>query len=1346
MALAMMRREMSSSANSHSLQSIIFFRVAPIAGLILLAIVGVSNYRVSQTLRREVQDRVDTSAEHAARQIETNLSATLSACRAVAANDLVVNGIVDIDHRNSTLVSYFKSLRLPGPESQHVTMNDYKGRVIVSSKKNAQGYESVAWYTDVMNGREYVGTDGTTLTIAVPVFYAKRAEAVIVSTFDLAELVSDQFSAMEKETIVFHCQETVLFSTSPSVVPASKKFQPPSDWLLGTAKLSSLPDHNVSYLESEQIALAPAREMYVSQLVQFLVLFLGLLAAIRMAARLSGQPLNEMLKQVGNIEKTGDLNLRVAENGPSEFQELAGGFNGMLGKLQQTTVSQEQFRDSEERLTFAIEGTNDGLWDWNMVTNEVWYSPRYKAMLGYDENEFPNLLSSFESNLHPDDKQSTWDAVERHSDNSMEYDVEHRLRMKSGEYLWVRARGAVSRDANGKAVRMSGSMQDVSERRRYQVELQNKKLELEEVLDALPIALVYASPDREIMRVNQAFTNIFGYSEQEAIGKSTSLVYAEPEQFHRQGKIRFNADAASNVTPYEVEYKREDGTRFIGESVGTAVFDAEGKPMGMLALITDVSERKAAQHNLRISQYAFENSSDAVFWILEDGSVSRVNQQAVNYLGYSNEELCQLKISEVNRDDSVEDWKHRWEEIKRQRVVKFDSVYRRKDGTTFDCIVTKHFLSFEGSEIVFATVRDISAEKEAEAALIKSKQLAEESERRFRALADSAAPLCWMTELDSSCSWVNKRWIEYSGRPLEEQTGTGWAQTVHPDDREAAKKTYLNCFEKQEPFIMTYRLRRHDGVDRWHTVNAAPRIDENGRFVGFVGMSFDIQDEKESRQALEASELALKDASESLQATLDLLGKSDGVWDWKVNSQETVYTQGFRKILGFEGDDYDGFPNKLESFNSRIHVDDSEGLWQEIERSFASHQPFVFEFRVRCKNEKYIWVRSRGSASYDGEGNPVHLVGSIYDISAQKDVELERDRFLATAAELYAAVDLDRMKWVQLSPAWSRVLGYDLEQILELPVPELHPEEEHEVIQKQVGRLLKGESIRGWVSPIRHQDGSLRYIEWNIDPPIPGEKIVYGAGRDVTKVREYLAQIEATSHELEELNEQYQRSNKDLAQFAYVASHDLQEPLRAVGGFLQLLQMKYSDQLDETASGYIDKSVSGAARMNDLINDLLYYSRVTSDNSDYASVELNHCVTLAIEKLAVVIESSEADIRVADLPVVSGIMPLLVQLLQNLIGNAIKYRGENAPVVDIWADETDSEVVLHVKDNGMGIAEEYRDQVFDLFKRLHHRSDFPGTGIGLAICQRVADRHNGSITVRSNDGPGSCFSVHLRRR
>ena len=226
--------------------------------------------------------------------------------------------------------------------------------------------------------------------------------------------------------------------------------------------------------------------------------------------------------------------------------------------------------------------------------------------------------------------------------------------------------------------------------------------------------------------------------------------------------------------------------------------------------------------------------------------------------------------------------------------------------------------------------------------------------------------------------------------------------------------------------------------------------------------------------------------------------------------------------------------------------------------------------------------------------------------------------------------------------------------------------------------------------------------------------------------------IEAQSIEL-------QRSNADLEQFAYVASHDLQEPLRKIAGFCQLLERRYRGQLDDRADEYIDFVVDGAKRMQDLINDLLSFSRVGRNTAGFEPLELAAIVDDALANLRTALEESGADIEVGSLPAVVGDRRLLVALFQNLIGNALKFRDRDQPVVRIDAIRDGERWVVSVADNGIGIDPEYGEQIFTIFQRLHSRTDYEGTGIGLALAKKIVEHHGGSIWLDDEVAEGATF-------
>ncbi|TAG95452.1 MAG: hybrid sensor histidine kinase/response regulator [Oscillatoriales cyanobacterium] len=222
-------------------------------------------------------------------------------------------------------------------------------------------------------------------------------------------------------------------------------------------------------------------------------------------------------------------------------------------------------------------------------------------------------------------------------------------------------------------------------------------------------------------------------------------------------------------------------------------------------------------------------------------------------------------------------------------------------------------------------------------------------------------------------------------------------------------------------------------------------------------------------------------------------------------------------------------------------------------------------------------------------------------------------------------------------------------------------------------------------------------------------------------------------------NQELARSNAELEQFAYVASHDLQAPLATIASYAQLLEKRYKDQLDSQANKFIGNIVQGCTRMQTLIDDLLEYSRVGRSQKPFKPSNCNQVVEQALANLQAVIRDTQAVVSYGELPVVTGDISQLVQLFQNLVCNAIKYRHDAPPVVSISACKQQNNWLFSVSDNGIGIAPQHQERIFQIFQRLHTQKEYSGTGIGLAICQKIVERHGGRIWVESEPGQGSTF-------
>jgi PAS domain S-box-containing protein len=284
--------------------------------------------------------------------------------------------------------------------------------------------------------------------------------------------------------------------------------------------------------------------------------------------------------------------------------------------------------------------------------------------------------------------------------------------------------------------------------------------------------------------------------------------------------------------------------------------------------------------------------------------------------------------------------------------------------------------------------------------------------------------------------------------------------------------------------------------------------------------------------------------------------------------------------------------------------------------------------------------------------------------------------------------------------------------------------------------------VKDYPLTIRHKSGRITEVVYNASlyrNPQGEIQGVFAAARDIT-VRKLM------ENELRQTVEKLQQSNAELEQFAYVASHDLQEPLRMVASYVQLIERRYKGKLDSDADEFIGYAVDGANRMRGLIDDLLTYSRVGRLGKPFELTNLETTLSVVLLNLQALISETDAQVTHDILPVVIADGGQLVQLFQNLIGNAIKFHGKEPPQIHVSVQTKDTEYLFSVQDNGIGIAPEYFDRLFKIFQRLHTREEYPGSGIGLAVCKKIVERHGGRIWIESQEGKGSTIYFTLSKK
>jgi len=372
-----------------------------------------------------------------------------------------------------------------------------------------------------------------------------------------------------------------------------------------------------------------------------------------------------------------------------------------------------------------------------------------------------------------------------------------------------------------------------------------------------------------------------------------------------------------------------------------------------------------------------------------------------------------------------------------------------------------------------------------------------------------------------------------------------------------------------------------------------------------------------------------------------------------------------------------------------------------------------------------------------------HIEGFIVDITDRKHAEdavrqsrKELDSLFEASPEMICFIGFDGY-FKRLNPAWVKTLGYPMDKLLSIPFIEFVHPDDREDTNAEAAKLAEGQRTIRFDNRYRCNDGSYRWLSWSVIPDTK-EKLLYAVARDITEQKQADELLKITLENLE-------RSNKELEQFAYVASHELQEPLRMVASYTQLLERRYKDKLDQDANDFIQFAVDGANRMQKLINDLLEYSRIASRGKDFTKIDISQVLGQAISNLHQLITDNTALVTNEDLPALNMDESQIIRVFQNLIENAVKFKKKSElPKIHISCKKKENFYEFAVRDNGIGIDMQFHDRIFTIFQRLHSKEDYPGTGIGLSICKRIIERHGGKIWFDSKVNEGTTFYFTIK--
>ncbi len=798
-----------------------------------------------------------------------------------------------------------------------------------------------------------------------------------------------------------------------------------------------------------------------------------------------------------------------------------------------------------------------------------------------------------------------------------------------------------------------------------------------------------------------------------------------------------------------------------------------------LASLRDVSERQRMEQELRESQARyrtlFESAGDAIFIHDLTGRFLEVNQVACERLGYSRAELLQLTPADIDAPEFAAQVPERIAELKARGEGFFETRHVRRDGSSIPIEINARIIEYEGAPAVLSIARDITERQRAEEriahlnavlrAIRNVNQLITQEQDRDRLLQGACDTLietrgyfgAWIAILDVTrktigfaAAGLQREEIETMEVRLEASTLPACAEALLArQGLFVIEDSQLLCegcpFQQHDDCygIMTTRLQYDDHLYGMLTV-AAPRAyvhdaEEQSLFEEVAGdLAFALHSMALEEQRFRAAE-ALRQSERKLDLILETL--VDGVVVVDLEGQITYANRAAGEILGLSLDVPAGHYYR-------------GNCWQQIDEQGRPYPPAALplslalreqravqaiEYGILADDQRFKWLSVNAAPLCAEQGALVGAVASFRDITTGREMEAalkSRERelqllFAESGTPIFVADPEER--FVTANPAALEFLECTLEKLQGRSVWDFVPPEQLARIQREHRPFVRRRShevdylVRGRVKTLL-----LNVVPVSID----GRTLLYGIGLDITERKQNQEQLRRYAEEL-------RRSNRDLEQFAYVASHDLQEPLRMVRSYVELLARRYTGQLDADADDFIGFAIEGTQRMQSLIQGLLSYSRLESMAPSSLVISVPAIIEQVLANLHLVISERRVVVQQGALPQVLGDPSQITQLFQNLIDNAIKFNLSERPTIVITAQPQGDEWRFAIEDNGVGIAPEHYDRVFQIFQRLNARDEYPGTGLGLPLCKKIVERHGGRLWLESRVGAGTTFFFTL---
>jgi PAS domain S-box-containing protein len=751
----------------------------------------------------------------------------------------------------------------------------------------------------------------------------------------------------------------------------------------------------------------------------------------------------------------------------------------------------------------------------------------------------------------------------------------------------------------------------------------------------------------------------------------------------------------------------------------------------------------------------FKSSLDAMLITKPDGSILAANPSAEKMFRMTQEEIIIAGRERLLvQDESLKSALHQCVQNGR---VKAELTFQRKDGSLFHGEVTSTiFTDADGMIKTSMSIRDITPRKQNEKAL-------KESKARYKSLYETMIQGVVYQDKKGRIVSMNpaaEKIMGYTFEQVKNRTSEDpiW-QAIHEDytpfpGDEHPSMVALKTGKEVKNVIMGVKYPPRGGYT-WLNIHAVPEF-ENGQDKPYqVYTTFeDITEHRKIEEELKRH-AALLDVS------------YEAIFSWNFDSKILSWNQGAERLYGYS------YHEAIGARGHELLKTEFTGGFQEILKKLDQDQTWSGELIHQMKNGKKIIVESRLQLITDISGEKI-VLETNRDVTNRKKVEEKlkeamnnlEEQVEERTQELIRANDYNRNlietsldpqvtigpdgRITDVNRATEKVTGYSRVELIGTDFADYFTNPED--AKKGYQQVFQYGLVRDYPLEIKHKNNSLTPVLYNasVYRDEHGEVVgVFAAARDITERKNAEEELRKYWENLEEQvklrTEELAKSNADLKQFAYVASHDLREPLRMITNFLQLLERRYKDKLDDDAREFINFAVDGAKRLDSMIIDLLEYSRIANKDVMFREVDLDKVLDKIKLNLNIAINENHAQITHDSLPTtLRADENQMVLLFQNLIGNAIKYRSETEPQIHVSCKKQRNFFQFSVRDNGIGIEPKHLERIFTIFQRLHTHQEYEGSGIGLSIAQRIVHQHGGEIWAESELGDGSTFYFTLR--